>query len=683
MTRGRIHLSLLARIVIITLIGQLGLIALGGYALALRDGASSRAQQAALAQNMEAIFRANLSAAWRDLEQVATSPALTQALKEASPSALAAVLDGLMTQFGAVRVEQIDAQGQLLDHTGSELIWRPTLGPEGVTEALQQGSLSALRLDWARQLVILHAQRVSPEQVLTLAVPLDPVLGEFARLIDGAALVVNRRGRVLVSTDADLAASLPLQHGLLPSYQEMDVAERRLALVVVPLGSAPGELVAQLIAVQDISALSEQLHSIQRWTLVLLALAVGVLLLAVALYLRREFAPLASAVKVLDALAEGDTSVAVGAHAQRVLARRDEVGHLMQALEHFRTQMMTLRRMERAQERQRRRQEGFIRQEMTTLAGTLAPLAREEVLKDLHAIEAAAVSESGALGLIGPAFRTMSLRVQQQQQHLEQLIQELREALKVKTAFIQLRQELDIARDIQQSMLPHKFPTDRPELNLYAQMNAAKEVGGDFYDYFFLDAHRIGIVIADVSGKGVPAALFMAISRTLLRATALFGSLPASCLENLNDLLAENNEKCLFVTVFYGILDLRDGRFVYSNAGHNPPYQMCEDGSVVALPRTGGMVLAAMEGIPQKNHEVRLVPGEQVFLFTDGISEAQNAAEELFGEPRIEDCLRELRGSAPEQVIASLLQSLETFVGDAPQFDDITCLALRWNHPIS
>ncbi|HYE01059.1 MAG TPA: SpoIIE family protein phosphatase, partial [Alphaproteobacteria bacterium] len=181
-----------------------------------------------------------------------------------------------------------------------------------------------------------------------------------------------------------------------------------------------------------------------------------------------------------------------------------------------------------------------------------------------------------------------------------------------------LRQELEIARRMQLSILPSSPPV-HPAFTIHGQTKPAKEVGGDFYDYFLIDEHRLGFTVADVSGKGVPAALFMMISRTLEKATAMSGLEPGECIRRVNNMLCGENEQMMFVTVFYGVLDLRTGALSYANAGHNPPFILGNDGSVVRLPMTNGTALGVMEDLEYEQAEVRLRPGDSVFLYTDGL----------------------------------------------------------------
>lgn len=682
MPRRRFTASLSARIVLIVLAGQAALIVLAAWALSLRDEAAARAQDAAMLRDMAMAWHATAGALEGDLARLAADPALVAAATAADPHALAAALDPVAGQFGGARVEVLDRSGTVVLNSGGEYSWRPTLDAGEVAAVLAGNPAGGLRLDWARRVVAVQGRRLDGDRVVVLGVPADRLLADFARLMGGEVLVVNRRGRVLAGTAPALAAALPLDQGFVTGRRTVVVDGRTLSVAGLPLDGGGG-LAAWLVLVRDASALAGEMAAIRDRAALGAGAALVLLVAGIAFYLRRAFAPLTEAVAVIDAVAAGDASVTLRS-VGRAASRGDEIGRMAQAVERFRTQRQALDRLHRAEERQRRRQEAFIHREMTALAGTLAPLARDEILRDLRDVEdgdGGHRDHGGGLGVMGAAFRKMAVRVRQQHQHLAELIAELREALKVKTAFVQLQQELDIARQIQKSMLPLAFPADRPDLALHARMEPAKEVGGDFYDFFFIDGHRLGVVIADVSGKGVPAALFMAISRTLLRATALFGGAPGPCLENLNTMLAENNEKSLFVTVFYGILDLRDGTFTYANAGHNPPLWLRADGTIEALPRTGGAALAIIEGLPQSDRVVTLAPGEQVFLFTDGITEAQNAAQELFGDDRLSACLEAVAGDDPAAVIDGVLSAVQDFAGDAPQFDDITCLAVRWTGP--
>ena len=255
-------------------------------------------------------------------------------------------------------------------------------------------------------------------------------------------------------------------------------------------------------------------------------------------------------------------------------------------------------------------------------------------------------------------------------------IQAMQRALESRDRLVALTRELDVAKQVQMSILPEDPPRSQTH-QIQAQMTPAREIGGDFYDFFSLDEARLGLVIADVSGKGIPAALFTMVTRTLLKGAARNSPSPAACLSTVNELLAEDNETCLFVTLFYGELDLRDGRLRYCNGGHNPPRLVRSDSQVEVIPPTGNLVLGVVPGHEYHNGEVQLAPGDTLFLYTDGITEAQNIAEEEFGEERLDAHLSSLGQASVSEVASTIVDAVHAFTGDAPQSDDITYLALR------
>jgi len=208
-------------------------------------------------------------------------------------------------------------------------------------------------------------------------------------------------------------------------------------------------------------------------------------------------------------------------------------------------------------------------------------------------------------------------------------------------------------------------------------MIPAKEVGGDFYDFFLIDAERLGFVIGDVSGKGVPAALFMAVSRTLLKATALQGLPPERCLEQVNRILAAESVNCMFVTVFYGILNTRTGEVVYCNAGHNPPFILRHDGRVEAMEMTGGLVLGVFAKATHQAKQIMLQSGDGLLLYTDGITEAMDPDSNEFTESRPEASLKRFTGFSLNEIIQGVLDDVRAFSAGAPQADDMTMLVLR------
>ena len=241
-----------------------------------------------------------------------------------------------------------------------------------------------------------------------------------------------------------------------------------------------------------------------------------------------------------------------------------------------------------------------------------------------------------------------------------------------------IRAELSVATQIQADMLPRIFPPfpDREEFDIYASMNPAKEVGGDFYDFFLVDENHLAVVIADVSGKGVPAALFMVIAKTLIKNHAQFGSDPADIFTITNNQLCEGNEAGLFVTAWLAVINLTDGEMVYVNAGHNPPLLKRGQGGFEYLKAPAGFVLAGMEDIFYKQSMLKLEPGDKVILYTDGVTEAENEEREQFGEQRLRDRVNQMESAGAQELVTEIRRSVAEFSGGAEQFDDITMVAL-------
>lgn len=239
--------------------------------------------------------------------------------------------------------------------------------------------------------------------------------------------------------------------------------------------------------------------------------------------------------------------------------------------------------------------------------------------------------------------------------------------------------ELDVATQIQASMLPCIFPAfpERPELDIYATMTPAKEVGGDFYDFFLVDDDRLAMVMADVSGKGVPAALFMVIAKTLLKNVAQTGLSPKAVLEKVNNQLCVGNEAEMFVTVWLGILEISTGKLICANAGHEYPVLKRADGNYELVKDKHGFVLAGMEGSRYKEYELQIAPGDRLFLYTDGVAEATDAYNELYGTDRMLDALNRNKNVNCETLLHRMKEEIDTFVGEAPQFDDITMMSLE------
>ncbi|MFH1490338.1 MAG: SpoIIE family protein phosphatase [Pseudomonadota bacterium] len=244
-----------------------------------------------------------------------------------------------------------------------------------------------------------------------------------------------------------------------------------------------------------------------------------------------------------------------------------------------------------------------------------------------------------------------------------------------------IESELKVAHDIQMGILPKTFPPfpEREEFDIFAFLEPAREVGGDLYDFFFMDEDHLCFTVGDVSDKGVPAALFMAVTKTLIKAKTTRGLTPEVVLTRVNQDLSLDNPSMMFVTLFLGILDTRSGEVVYCNGGHNPPYLIRSNGRIHPMESTHGMALGVEESFTYRSGKVTVEGGDTIFLYTDGVTEAMNEKKELFSEKRMEEKLRTLKEKPVESVIAGVMEEVRSFSEGVPQSDDITMMVLRFH----
>lgn len=243
-----------------------------------------------------------------------------------------------------------------------------------------------------------------------------------------------------------------------------------------------------------------------------------------------------------------------------------------------------------------------------------------------------------------------------------------------------IESELLVARNIQLSLVPRTFPAfpNVTEFEIYAVLEPAKEVGGDLYDFFFIDDDHFLVVIGDVSGKGMPAALFMSATRSVFKAQADKKENPAEILDKVNNELCRGNDTCMFVTLFCGILNIHTGEVIYSNAGHNPPYIYRRDGTVEEVKKIPGIALGTMEDMPYVNGRFIMAPGDVLVTYTDGVSEAMNPQDEMFTERRLQETIKNGNSWQAECIIKNLMTDVQHFADTAEQSDDITMLALTY-----
>ena len=641
-------------------------------------------------------IRSNLVARMRDKawlvgENAELAEAVSSDDHETVQRLAAGVAATLREQKIADRLDIVRSDGSLAYSSRSALLQSPIISPAAAQDAAG-GRIRGIGNDRQRNVaVVLGVPLKGGDAMGVYATDIGEAISALEQATQTTVLIVNRRGRLIAGSSRDLWEKLKSAEGLdaVDTLQTVSVDDRVYSAVVLPMTADLGSLVARLISIKDVTELARTQRDVSRITIGAVVAFLILVFVGLNFYMFRSFVPLTEGVGVLDSLSRGDLTARIE-HA----GGRDEVGRIAEAVNLFRVNLISFYSFRRSRERQRRRQERFIRKRLTQLADTLDEEERKVVLAELDELEraiggaaagsvdsiadaadgasAALRQESDSLARTAEAFRQMSDMVQDQNTRL-------RDALAAKNAFIALQRELDIASRVQLSLLPDVIPISA-SYGISGMMQPAKEVGGDFYDFFALDGERTGVIVADVSGKGVPSALFMVMVRTVMQSTVRYLPNPGQVLENVNNFLVQNNAEDLFVTVFYGVLDHSTGRFTYANGGHNPPVLLDSRGAR-PLELTGGIVLAMFPGISYAEAHVDLEVGARVVLLTDGVTEAFNTETEAFGDDRLLDVVRALPEQDTEADVENIVSAVHDFTGEASQFDDITCVVLRFNGP--
>jgi sigma-B regulation protein RsbU (phosphoserine phosphatase) len=640
-----------------------------------------------------------------DARAVSEEPALIQAVDRRDPTQILALIgpvaEAMRSHGRASRLEVMNRDGELLYSSRGSLLDPPTVDAGTVRTIVEskrpvRGVLQDASRTFTATLAFpleLHGEVVG---IAVLASDMQPPLAEFKASTASDIFLVDRNGQLSLGTDDSLwkifEGRISVRKSRLETWQQGDLF---YSVAVLPVHDGGHRVIGALVTARDVTATQARQRQIRQIAVGSVGAFLVVLLALFTVYLRRSFHPLDEAIAVLNALSRGDTSVTL-----EVKNDQDEIGRIAGTVGVFRDNVVKLELMQQRRERQRRRQELYIRLQMLKMSEMLEEEARAAVLADLKQIEALAErglsqegeadSGKGELEVLGVAFQTMSDRIREQHVSLQDLIAQrtreaevLREALRTREQLDALRQELDFARELQLSSLPQVFPPfpDRDEFQIHAGMVPAKEVGGDFYDFFLIDRHHLGFVIGDASGKGVPAAMFISIARSLIKAVAPLSSSPGECLAFVNTMLSVDNPQTLFATCFYGVIDTRTGEVAYCNAGHPPALILRTTGAVDAIRDVSGVALGVMEDLEYETGTFRLNPGDTILLYTDGVTEAQDIVSALYDEPRLIQKFATLGGREPQQVIDDIHRAVEAFVGEAPQFDDITMLVLRFDRP--
>ena len=534
------------------------------------------------------------------------------------------------------------------------------------------------------------------------AIRIDRAIREMEQATLSRVFLVNRRGRVLAPEgEQEVWKQVENELDLLETnaLQTIEFDGQVHAVIVLPQEVGLGSLTANLVSTKDVTESFVRQRRILNFMIGGTLAGLLIIISLLNFYLSHAFKPLGKGISMLRELSRGRLDIRMDDH---VASHRDEVGSIARALNAFRKQLVDTDRLRISRGRQRNRQERLIRREMTQLADTLDEAERNAVLEELTKIERtiesggagvaadsfavtaarleatadglpededdASLADRGGLAMLALAFHSMSDRVRRQNQ-------ELRDALKTKNALVAIQRELDIAARVQVSLVPDEQPPSAV-YEIYGTMQPAKEVGGDFFDIFRLSDTRLALVIADVSGKGVPAALFMVMARTVIRATAQPTESPGRTLERVNSFLERNNAEELFVTVFYGILNEDDGSFTYANGGHTAPLYVHRR-QAQPLPLTGGVVLGMIGGLEFRDHTVQLERGSKLILVTDGVDEAEDIVHHAYGMERLINVAQSLPEQSSAKDVEAIVSDVTKFVGNADQFDDMTCVVVH------
>ena len=514
--------------------------------------------------------------------------------------------------------------------------------------------------------------------LISVAAPLDPPLRHLAtRLGAAGAGAAGLEGQPLASSTEGFWESLSqFGRNRADELAFRGAAGERLVLVTTELRSAAGAPAARLLVVQDGTA---EFQRQELLTIASIGIFVGVVLLTCLLLyrtLRDTLAPLTSLSRTLRSLASGDIFASAN-----VPRRNDEVGEIGRALESLRDSGLALDRMKTRDRVSTRRQQALIGAELSRLASVLEGAEREEADAMLRRLER---SPEAAGAVLAEAFERMAAGVLARHHRLTELLEArtrdlevVRAALAERMQLNRLREELEVARNLQLSSLPSSFP-DHPGFRVYAAMLPAKEVGGDFYDFLMVDDRHLAVFIGDASGKGVGAAMFIAMARSLLRSAVVRGASPAEALAQANEVLSADNPTMMFATAFVAILDVGTGTLRFANAGHNLPYLQLRNGRNVWLRGTQGIALGVMEGFKYGSDEIALAEGDTLLLYTDGVTEAVDPEGQFYGEARLATLVAPgLRPKAgPAGLVSAVFADVAAFAREEPQADDITLLCL-------
>ena len=593
--------------------------------------------------------------------QMAADPAMLAAAAADDAPALRTLLSDAAGRAHVVRIDLVAAEGRLMASSQGIAVDTPMMEATSLRARLAYDPwIEGVEIVDGRLLLTIAAT-FPGGRTLEMAAPVEPVLQVLSRAGERALFAVDPAGRLLVSSDpADwpaIAAARDRQPG---GAAEVERAGRSLSAVSTPLADIAGLRIGTLVMVRDVTPASQRRALVLLSTgsaAVLVFAALGLLLYGVA---KAALDPLSEITRVIRAMAGGDAMVSAD-----IPDRRDEVGAIAGAVEVFRRDIVALARTRTRDALREAQQQALIRREMESLASMLDEAERAEMRADLRSSLGA-----GGSAALAEAFRRMAARVTAQHRRLADLLAErtrdleiVRQALSERAQLSRLRQELEVARHLQLSSLPAVFPPfpGRTDFELFAAIEPAKEVGGDFYDFALLGGDRLALMIGDASGKGVSAALFIAMARSMLRSAIVRGATPAQALALANATLAVENHTMMFATAFLGVLDLVTGRLTWATAGHNPPYVVTQDAPPRALAGEPGVALGVLDDAAYTDETLDIARGATLVLFTDGVTEAAAPDRSFFEERRLEAALEGLAEAGPELTVTTIQGRVRDF----------------------
>lgn len=613
--------------------------------------------------------------------RIAADPALRAAIDRNDAAEARQLLAKARADSDAVRIDVLTSEGRVFASSAGMAAETPLLDATWLASRIQDDPyVTGIEAGSDGALLMVVTSAIG-NGFLSVAASPEPALRAFGRG-DRMVFVLDQMGRLAKISPSEawpeLAAALA-RTGNRTTSLERD--GRTLTVVSTPLLTTSMLPIGTLVTVRDTTPAAQRRALVLLITVSAAGLVFAVLLIVLFASTKAALGPLSDITRVIRGMAAGDAMVSAD-----IPDRHDEVGEIAAAVEVFRRDIVALAQTRVSDRLWRAQQQALIRREMETLAGVLEDSERDDLRRDLQEIEAASAEGEAALA---EGFRRMAARVMAQHVRLADLLAErtrdlevVREALAERAQLTRLRQEMEVARALQLGSLPQVFPPfpERTDFEIHAAMEPAREVGGDFYDFALLDDDRLAVMIGDASGKGVSAAMFIAMGRSILRSAIVRGATPAQALGLANATMAVENHTMMFATAFVGVLDLNSGRLTFACAGHNPPYLVDKAGKVDVLP-SGGIALGVIDDATYQDRELTVPCGASLVMFTDGVTEANTPEMELYGEARLEHLLTELAATGPEGTVVGIQQAIRSFAGTAEQADDITVLSVRWLGP--